>query len=104
MDPTFLKYVGPLVRIDPHELSFNDLFFYETVFAGSGHKREKVSIYMALSGLVSASITTVDYDLHRQRRGYIFSFFSKRSITKLEPLVQSKVDLLVEIEGSLPEK
>jgi cytochrome P450 len=40
-------------------------------------------------------ISTNDHELHRQRRGYIANLFSKRSISDLESIIQSKVDKLV---------
>ncbi|KAF1835134.1 benzoate 4-monooxygenase cytochrome P450 [Decorospora gaudefroyi] len=87
---------GPLVRINPHELSFDDPIFYDKVYAGGGHKREKDAGHAAMSGMFTATISTVDHDLHRQRRGYVANFFSKKSIHDLEPLIQKKVDILVE--------
>ena len=84
------------MRITPHELSLNDPFFYDKVFAGSGQKREKDRYQVAQTGLPFTAITTIDHDLHRQRRGYVSSLFSKKSISNLEPVIQTKVDLLVE--------
>jgi len=87
---------GPLVRINPHELSFNDPFFYDKVYSGSGQKRDKDRYQTVQSGLPSTGLTTVDHELHRQRRGYISNLFSKKAISSLEPVIQSKVHLLVE--------
>lgn len=49
-----------------------------------------------MAGMPTSVGTTVDHEHHRQRRGYIASFFSKRSITELEPVIQAKIDRLVE--------
>ncbi|KAL1798300.1 hypothetical protein ACET3X_002337 [Alternaria dauci] len=84
---------GPLVRVNPDELSLNDPFFYDKVYAGAGQKRNKSP---DLTTIVRTSvISTNDHELHRQRRGYIANLFSKRSISDLESIIQSKVDKLV---------
>jgi hypothetical protein len=84
---------GPIIRVNPDELSFNDPFFYDKVYSGSGQKRNKNP---ALTASIPTSIlSTDDHDLHRQRRAYIANFFSKKSISDLESLIQSKVDKLV---------
>ncbi|CAE7032707.1 hypothetical protein P3342_006906 [Pyrenophora teres f. teres] len=88
------KY-GPIVRITPHELSLNDPFFYDKVFSSSAQKRDKDRYQTTQGGLPSTAITTIDHDLHRQRRGYVSHLFSKKAISSLEPIIQSKVDLLV---------
>ncbi|CAA9961297.1 Benzoate 4-monooxygenase cytochrome P450 [Pyrenophora teres f. maculata] len=88
------KY-GPIVRITPHELSLNDPFFYDKVFSSSAQKRDKDRYQTTQGGLPSTAITTIDHDLHRQRRGYVSHLFSKKAISSLEPIIQSKVELLV---------
>jgi cytochrome P450 len=84
------------VRVNPHELSLNDPFFYEKVYAGGGQKRNKDPYQASSTGLFTATVGTVEHDLHRKRRAYIANFFSKKAITDLEPVVQSKVDTLVQ--------
>jgi hypothetical protein len=65
------------------------------VYAGGGQKRNKDPNQASSTGLFTAMIGTVDHELHRKRRSYIANFFSKKAITDLEPVVQSKVDTLV---------
>jgi cytochrome P450 len=90
-----LTILGPLVRINPDELHFNDPYFYDTIYAGSLKRRNKDKSHAAMAGLANATSVTIDHDLHRQRRGYIANLFSKRSILRLEGLIQAKVDKLV---------
>ena len=45
-------------------------------------------------GITAATFSTDLHEKHRIRRGLINSFFSKRSIAKLEPVIQSVVDKL----------
>ncbi|KAI4952609.1 hypothetical protein J4E91_003081 [Alternaria rosae] len=86
------KY-GPLVRVNPDHLSFNDPFFYTKVYSSGGQKTNK---HPELSQIAATSvISTKDHDLHRRRRGYIANLFSKMAIFDLENVIQSKVDKLV---------
>jgi cytochrome P450 len=41
-----------------------------------------------------AAVGTVDHDLHRLRRSALNPFFSKKSVTKLEPIIQAQVEKL----------
>ncbi|KAF1945984.1 benzoate 4-monooxygenase cytochrome P450 [Clathrospora elynae] len=90
------RYVGPIVRYNPDELHINDPFFYEKIYAGAGQKREKDYNSQLSSGVQFAMVATIGHDLHRQRRGYLSSLFSKKSISEIEPSIQAKVDKLVE--------
>ncbi|KAF2220603.1 putative cytochrome P450 [Elsinoe ampelina] len=71
---------GPIVRINPDEIHVNDASYYETLYAGGSHKRDKYVI------------TTSHHDLHRIRRGALNPFFSKASVSKLEPMLRAKAD------------
>jgi cytochrome P450 len=45
-------------------------------------------------GTTMAAVGTVDHDIHRRRRAALNPFFSARSVTRLEPIIQSQVDKL----------
>jgi cytochrome P450 len=47
-------------------------------------------------GAGSSSFETIEHDLHRVRRGAFAGFFSRTSVQKIEPLIQSHVSKLVE--------
>lgn len=49
-----------------------------------------------MAGAPTSTSTTVDHDLHRQRRAPINPFFAKRAVVSLEPKIQQKVDTLCE--------
>ncbi|KAI1416450.1 putative cytochrome P450 [Hypoxylon sp. FL1857] len=83
------KY-GPIIRISPNELHCNDPAFIDTLYAGGSARRDKYAYYATQFG----AFGTVDHHLHRLRRGAINRFFSKTSVSKLEPMIHDKIDLL----------
>ncbi|KID94829.1 Cytochrome P450 family protein, partial [Metarhizium majus ARSEF 297] len=80
---------GPIVRINPSELHICDSQFYNTLYVSGGihRKRDKWSWDSVGAGGVR--------DLHRVRRSAIAQFFSAQNVDKLQPVIQSKADLLV---------
>jgi cytochrome P450 len=87
---------GPIVRINPRELHVNDPYWYEEIYASGGRKREKDPRFVVVFAAPQSIFATVSHDHHRARRGILNSYFSKRSVTKLEPLIQEKVDKLAQ--------
>ncbi|KAF2870695.1 cytochrome P450 [Massariosphaeria phaeospora] len=85
------KY-GPVVRINPQEIHVNDAAFYDSVYVGSSRRTEKWNYSARMFGTSLAAVGTTGHDLHRLRRSGLNVFFSKRSISKLEPTVQKVVD------------
>ncbi|KAL2802295.1 cytochrome P450 [Aspergillus granulosus] len=79
------KY-GPVVRINPEELHFNDMKFFDEIYAGGGRRRDKQQHFLNfIAGPFTLSMfATRDHDLHRVRRGAINKFFSRGQISKLE--------------------
>ncbi|KAF2029215.1 cytochrome P450 [Setomelanomma holmii] len=88
------KY-GPLVRINPNDLHLNDPYFYEQLYSGSSQKRNKDKDFAAILGVKFALNVTLDHQLHRERRGYISSLFSKQSTQRMEPFIRGRIDKLV---------
>ena len=71
---------GPIIRINAREVHIRDSQYYANIYAGGGRKINKdAAVIKAFAG-PSSVIATADHDLHRARRGYLNSFFSKRSI------------------------
>ncbi|KAI0401910.1 putative cytochrome P450 [Xylaria palmicola] len=86
------KY-GPIVRINPFELHIEDSSYWDELY--TGHK--EYERYEWMSGRFGANTTTsstVRSDLHALRRAPLNPMFSKRSITKFEPVIKQKVELL----------
>jgi cytochrome P450 len=91
-----LIIIGPLVRLNPNELHFNDPQLYEQVYAGNMTKTNKDPYATGLTGLQTAVAVTLDHDHHRQRRGYYANFFSKKSTLGREEFIQEKVNKLMQ--------
>ena len=95
------------MRINPHEIHINDLYFLDDLYTGSAKKRDKykwsgrqrlresssiaVSVEERLTYLGPDSlVATVPHDGHRKRRAVMNPFFSKASIRKLADFLESK--------------
>ncbi|EKG12713.1 Cytochrome P450 [Macrophomina phaseolina MS6] len=82
---------GPIVRISPHELHVNDPSYVDKLYVAGGKKRHKYEYFVRQFGIPDSCFSTVDHDLHRLRRGAMNRFFSKASVTRLEPLIRDTV-------------
>ena len=90
------KY-GPIIRINPEELHIDDPDFHSQLYVGSNVRKSDrpVSVRNQFF-LVDNMFATVEHDLHRKRRKALEPFFSKKKITELEPVIQSKARRLSE--------
>ncbi|KAL9124190.1 MAG: hypothetical protein Q9217_006456 [Psora testacea] len=87
---------GPIVRISPRELHINDPEFYDELYVGgSVRKTQKYLWAVRMFGRSTSTFGTVEHEVHRVRRAALSPFFSKSSVQRLEPIVQSVVDKLV---------
>ena len=92
----YLPYLrGPIIRINPYELHINDPDYYDEVYAGNSRRTNKWSWSAKMFGTTLSGVATESHELHRIRRGALSSFFSKGSVQRLEPVVQSTVNKLV---------
>ncbi|KAJ2993603.1 hypothetical protein NUW58_g1790 [Xylaria curta] len=82
------RQYGPIVRINPYELHIVDSDFYDELYSG---KQVKYSWWTKLAGSDRSTFATVSSEDHRRRRGALNPFFSKRSITGLEPVIREKI-------------
>ncbi|KAI0139140.1 putative cytochrome P450 [Hypoxylon sp. NC0597] len=85
---------GPIIRISPNELHCNDPSFIDTLYAGGSVRRDKYAYYANQFGIPESVFGTVHHNLHRLRRSAINRFFSRASVSKLEPMIHDKIDLL----------
>ncbi|KAJ6440648.1 putative thiol methyltransferase 2 [Purpureocillium lavendulum] len=84
-----VKY-GPCVRINPYEVHILDPDFYDELYVNT-KRLDKYRWWTNLAGADGSSFSTITHDQHKLRRGALNPFFSARSVTRLEPLVQSKI-------------
>ena len=86
--------IGPIVRVAPNELHIDDPNFYNAIY-NSNKRVDKHQDSVQMFSNPGSGFTTVDHYLHRSRRGALNSFFAKRSIMRLEHVIQEKVDKLL---------
>ncbi|KAF2727332.1 cytochrome P450 [Polyplosphaeria fusca] len=88
---------GPIIRINPRHIHINDPDFFDNIYASSPHKRDRCTWYMhtGSKNLSGGMLETIDHDLHKMRRNAVSSFFSKRSIQALEPMVYDTTRRLI---------
>jgi hypothetical protein len=94
---TDLHGIGPVVRINPDELHFNDFEFFDTTYASAPHKRDKWGYNAKSPDSNYATGFTLDHDLHKKRRDAIAPFLIKRSVQTLESDIQGRVDRVCQI-------
>ena len=101
---------GPIVRINPDELHIRDPTWFDTLYAGPGHIRDKYqpavkgvgvplsrqsSLSMKLKMSDSLSVFgTVSHDEHRRRRRAINGFMAKQILRCSEDRMRECADLL----------
>ncbi|KAJ0417856.1 cytochrome P450 [Aspergillus carlsbadensis] len=86
---------GPIVRINPSEVHFNDPEVVDTIYPGYWRRTEKPKIIGWKTGTQYSIVGTIDHGLHRKRRNAINSFFSSASIRRLEPIMQANIQKLL---------
>jgi cytochrome P450 len=82
------------VRINPDEVHILDPEYYDTIHGSSTVKRDKYAAFVVLANAPTSSFATVSHEHHRLRRKGINHLFSKLAISKFEPSIQAKVDIL----------
>ncbi|KAI9713564.1 MAG: hypothetical protein M1820_000946 [Bogoriella megaspora] len=83
---------GPVVRLNPDEVHFNDPDYYDEIFNLT--RTDKPYREANAFGPYPATVSTVHHDIHRIRRGALNPFFSKRSVASLTPFIQDIIDKL----------
>lgn len=90
-----MKRPGPILRINPDEIHISAPDFYDTIYAGSGRKRDKWDWITKSFGVDESLIGTLPHDDHRIRRASLAPYFSKQSVRALQPLVDRNMALLM---------
>lgn len=93
----FSRLLGPIVRINPEELSIRDSKYYDELYvAGSVRPTDRYEGFV--SGVVDfegSHLATTAHELHRKRRKPLDPYFSRNGVTKLEPMVADLVERLI---------
>jgi hypothetical protein len=89
----FLKFQGPIIRINPWEVHINDPEFYETIYSTTSHF-DKVPEHEWWGNSPTAAQSTVSHEKHKIRRAAQSAFFSKRQILNFTPEIQALADKL----------
>ncbi|KAI0534564.1 putative cytochrome P450 [Xylaria digitata] len=88
---------GPIIRINPWELSIRDAEFYNEVYVPAGKWRtELISKNRAGLGISDAISTTSSHKLHQLRRKAVENFFSRQNVTRMEARIHEEARSLDE--------
>ncbi|KAK8097674.1 cytochrome P450 [Apiospora kogelbergensis] len=81
------KY-GPIIRVNPDELSIHDPSFYNEVYVTRNIRCTNNYDHL-LKGInfADSHFLTTDHDLHRKRRKPLEPFFSRAGVTNLQPML-----------------
>jgi hypothetical protein len=90
------RQYGPIIRINPSEVHIGDPDFYSEVYASHPRRREKWRFFTKQFGADDSALATIDHDHHRLRRGAVAPFFSTQSVRLLQPVIEERVDALLE--------
>ncbi|RAQ57900.1 cytochrome P450 oxygenase [Aspergillus flavus] len=82
---------GPIVRINPREVHIKDPYFYDELYAPAHGWRDKDAKSVEIFSSPTALVSTVDHHTHRMRRKLLTSFFSRRSIERIEPVIHESI-------------
>ncbi|ROV86802.1 hypothetical protein VMCG_10851 [Cytospora schulzeri] len=88
---------GPVVRINPNEISVNDAQFHDELYAPHPAIRYKDPALSALLGTNNGSFGTSDHYLHRQRRVAYNPFFASANVAAAEQIIKHKVNHLCDL-------
>ena len=91
------KY-GPIIRTNPIHVHIHDHSYLDTIYAsGNLHKRDRCSWthHSGCKTFSGAMLEAMDHDLHKMRRNATSSFFSKRNVQALEPLIVNTTNRLL---------
>ncbi|KAH0529920.1 hypothetical protein TsFJ059_004613 [Trichoderma semiorbis] len=82
------KKYGPIVRVNPDELSIHDPEFYNEIYVTESKRRtNSYDVFCKGIDFDGSHLLTADHDLHRKRRKPMEGFFSRKGITQLQPML-----------------
>ncbi|KAK0193189.1 cytochrome P450 [Armillaria mellea] len=90
------RIYGPVVRIAPNELHFSSPQAYSSIYSAHANVMKDPNYYWSFHSDDSV-FTSTDPVLAKKRRDILNPLFSRRSILKLESIIQDKVNTLIGI-------
>ncbi|KAK0199458.1 cytochrome P450 [Desarmillaria ectypa] len=90
------RIYGPVVRISPNELHFSTPEAYLCIYSGYANVIKDPNYYWCFN-VDESLFGFIDPALAKKRRDILNPLFSRRSILKLENVIQAKVDTLMGI-------
>ncbi|KAL4756283.1 cytochrome P450 [Aspergillus foveolatus] len=79
---------GPIIRVNPDELSIHDPDFYNELYVTESRRRTNhYDVFCKGIDFDGSHLLTVDHALHRKRRKPLEPFFSRMSIQALQPML-----------------
>ena len=114
-DSNDLPILGPIVRVNPADLSIHDPAAYNEIYVTESKRRtehyDRSTQGMDFDGKLNileltknahftnlgpgSHLVTVDHNLHRKRRKPLEPFFSRQGVSRLEPMIIQMVEKLV---------
>ena len=94
--PSLILSIGPIIRINPYELHVADPEFVDQLYPSVAKNVEKWAWSAGMFGSTDMTFGTVGHKTHRRRRAAFSTFFSKASVRRLEPVIQSLINVLCE--------
>jgi hypothetical protein len=94
---------GPIVRINPDEISVNDAQFHDKLFAPQPAVRDRHPNFSSALGTTKGSFSTPDHFLHKNRRVAYSPFFASVNVTASESMVLEKLNHLCELLAACKE-
>ncbi|KAF2113824.1 cytochrome P450 [Lophiotrema nucula] len=90
------KKYGPIVRINPDELSIHDPSFYSSLYVtGSVRRTNNYSHFARGVGFEDSHFLSTEHDLHRRRRKPLDPYFSRQGVKALEATLVKLADRLM---------
>ena len=86
--------IGPIVRINPNELHVHDPDYFVDGISSFSAKLDRYEGATRMFGILESTLAIVPADLHKLRRGSLAPYFSRTKITRLQGLIQRRVEML----------
>jgi cytochrome P450 len=91
------RFIGPIVRVNPYELSIRDSSFYDQLYVpASVRPTDGYHRFAAGVDFEGSHVFTTAHDLHRTRRKPLEPYFSRQGVAQLEPTLQDLAAKLVD--------